>query len=442
MMLKSMVYRLIRGAYRSISFQPTKLREKFYKQIISAKENQDNYYLESLLNHASLNVSYYRNICSSFKNSKLDIQNWLVLDKGIIRENFEQLKSDKIEYSQSFLNSSGGSTGQPITIIQDRNFKEWRIATQLFYYRQFLGIEIERISHVILWGTENIYGDAKSNIVKYNVLKYLQSTTFLNSFRMTLEDLHNYVDIINNKKPILIKGYAGSLYQLAKFARNNNLYIHHPQVIYSSAETLRPFMRNLIEEVFDCKVYDFYGSREVGPIAGECSRGKMHIFSFNNYVEVVNKNNETVQAGEEGKILVTTLHNYSMPLIRYNIGDTAILGKSCDCGSSLPTLERVTGRVKEHFVTRKGTLIDGGYFTRQFYFRDWVDEFQVLQKDFSTIEIFYVPKGEVVKTEQDDISNKIRLVMGKECQINWNQVKQIPRTPHGKLLYTRSLVDF
>lgn len=442
MNLPSQIYRLGRSAYRILTLKPPRQRELFYKEILQSSEEQSQAYLQSLLDYGSMQVPYYTNLTNSGQEGNSDIANFTVLTKPLIRENFDRLKSEEIASRNCFLNSSGGSTGQPISIMQDREFEEWREATELFYYRQFLGIDFGGLPQVILWGsTKDIQRQTKTKGVKAKLLKFIQPTTFLNSFKMTKEDLQQYVEIINQERPVLIKAYAGSLYQLAKFARNNNLSIHRPKLLYTSAETLRPFMRELIEDVFRCKVYDFYGSREVGAIAGECSRGKMHIFNFNNYVEVVDPDNNPVQLGEEGRILVTTLHNYAMPLIRYEIGDMAIPGKPCQCGSQLPTLERITGRVKDHFITKEGTLVDGGYFTRQFYFRKWVDEFQVLQKDFDRIEIYYVSNGEPVKAEMADICTEIRLVMGEDCQIEWHQVEEVPRTPQGKLLYTRSLVN-
>ena len=443
MNLPSQVYQLGRSVYRTLTFKPPRPRELFYKQILHSSGEQSRTYLQSLLDFATVHVPYYTNLENSGIQGNVQVENFPVLTKPLIRENFQTLKADNSASRNCFLNTSGGSTGQPIEIVQDREFEEWREATELFYYRQFLGLELGGTPQVILWGSaKDIQRQTKTKGIKAKLLKLIQPTTFLNSFKMTKEDLQNYVEIINQERPVFIKAYAGSLYQLAKFVRTNNLSIHRPKLLYTSAETLRPFMRELIEDVFGCKVYDFYGSREVGAIAGECSRGKIHIFNFNNYVEVVDKNNQPVQPGEEGRVLVTTLHNYAMPLIRYEIGDMAIPGKGCNCGSPLPTLERVTGRVKDHFVTKDGTLVDGGYFTRQFYFRNWVDEFQVLQQDFDQIEIYYVPHGEPVEDDMADICSQIRLVMGENCQIKWHQVEQVPRTPQGKLLYTRSLINF
>jgi phenylacetate-CoA ligase len=166
----------------------------------------------------------------------------------------------------------------------------------------------------------------------------------------------------------------------------------------------------------------------------------MHIFEFNNLVEVVDAAGNAVNPGEEGRLIITTLHNYSMPLIRYDIGDTAIAGTTCDCGSTLPTLERVTGRVSDHFLTSTGDIVHGEYFTHLFYFRDWVEEFQVLQTDVDRIEIYYVSSRDPDATDVADIDAKIRLVMGQTCHVEWLRVDEVPRTPQGKTLYTRSLV--
>ncbi|NEQ74545.1 MAG: phenylacetate--CoA ligase family protein [Okeania sp. SIO2C9] len=443
--IPSQVYVSARKIYRKLTSKNLSLREVLYEQIINDSPARTNSYLSALLEYATAHIPYYKNLISSHSYNSSNFSELPILTKSIIRENFDNLKSDELASRGYYFNSSGGSTGKPLQVIQDAEYEEWREATELFFYRQFLDIEAVVTSQVILWGSQTDIQQQtqKKNLTtRQKLLTIIQpQTTFLNSFKMTKEDLHEYVEVINQKKPKLIKSYAGSLYQLAKFVKENNLSIHSPKRIHTSAETLRQFMRELIEDVFNCKIYDFYGSREVGAIAGECAKGKIHIFNFNNHLEVVDKNNKPVQPGEEGRILITTLHNYSMPLIRYEIGDTGILGKPCNCGSKLPTLEKITGRIKDHFITREGTLVDGGYFTRQFYFRNWIDEFQVLQTDFEKIDIYYVPIGQPVESEMAEICDKVKQVMGEKCEIKWHQVEEVPRTPQGKLLYTRSLVE-
>jgi len=200
-------------------------------------------------------------------------------------------------------------------------------------------------------------------------------------------------------------------------------------------------MREVIENIFGTKLYDFYGSREVSSIAGECKEGKMHVFMFWNYVEVINNNNKPVKDGEEGRVIVTSLHNYSMPLIRYEIGDMAVSGsKNCRCNNPLPTLKKVIGRITDHFIKDDGTIIHGEYFTHLFFQEDWIRAFQIIQEDYKKIIISVVTKDNIKKSNKRNIEDKIKLVMGKDCKIFWNFVDKIPNSKSGKHLYTKSLV--
>jgi phenylacetate-CoA ligase len=303
-----------------------------------------------------------------------------------------------------------------------------------------LGIEEPIVRKVILWGSErDIFQGGLG--WKARLSNWLSNTVFLNSFRMTEDDMGRYLTIINSYKPDLIRGYAGSLYELCRYAKKRGIKMHTPKAVVSTAETLMDKMREEIENVFGTKVYDFYGSRETNNLAGECKEGLLHIFAFHNYIEVLDSYDRPVKEGEEGRIIVTNLHNYSMPFIRYEIGDMAILGpKKCKCGSLLPTLKKITGRITDHFVKKDGTVIHGEYFTHLFYFKDWVKAFQVVQEDYQKIRILVVLKNKVNEHEKKDIENKVKLVMGWDCQVVWEFVDDIPKTPQGKHLYTLSKV--
>jgi phenylacetate-CoA ligase len=265
---------------------------------------------------------------------------------------------------------------------------------------------------------------------------------FLNTFRVSEQGWRDYVETINRYRPHFIKGYAGSLYEIARVVRRHKLSVHRPKFLYSSAEMLRDFMRRDIEDAFGAKVYDFYGSREVGPIAGECDEGRRHIFTFNNHVEIVDHAGGPLPEGESGRILVTNLHNYSMPLIRYEIGDIGSMSTSlCPCGSQLPHLIELKGRITDHFKRRDGTLIHGEYFTHLFYFRPWIKEFQVNQLAHDHVQICVIKVSSPQAAEIGEIEAKIRLVMGDDCRVSWEYVDTVPRTPQGKHLFTRCMVE-
>jgi phenylacetate-CoA ligase len=104
-------------------------------------------------------------------------------------------------------------------------------------------------------------------------------------------------------------------------------------------------------------------------------------------------------------------------------------------------LDRICGRYVDCFMTSDGTVVYGGYLTVLMFFREWVEEYQFLQRDFDDIVIYFVARGEPDAREMDEITVNTRKIMGQTCKVTWERVPEIPRTPHGKLLYTRSLVD-
>ena len=411
-----------------------------YSQSLSRITNTDPFvlsreYLARFLSFVNDHNKYYDKFLSECK----ELNNLPVLTKDIIRREFEELQSTK-HTAATYKNSSGGSTGKPVNLIQDTHYTSWSEATQGYYFSEFLGVERNAVKSVWLWGSERDL--LKIDSWRTKVALFLQNQLFLNTFQTSEQRWLEYIERIRSYRPYYVAGYAGSLYQIARVARKYNVRLYQPKFVYSAAEMLRDFMRKEIEEVFNAKVYDYYGSREVGAIAGECSMGRRHVFIMNNLVEILDDMNRPVGDGEEGKIIITNLHNYSMPMIRYDIGDTgAISVDRCGCGSSLPVLERLTGRITDHFRLRDGTLVHGEFFTHLFYFRDWVEQFQIDQLDYDYLRISVVPNLTIDEHDRAVISENIRTVMGKECKLEWLCVDQIKTTPQGKYLFTRCLID-
>ena len=432
-----------------------KLKENYFEdqlnqieRINSEKELMDIQanYLKKILLHAYHNVPFYTQRLKKagvVNDSNVDINEFSrirLLTKDDIRKHGKELVSKDIGVRKWYYNSSGGSTGEPVRFIQDYLFGKWYRATLQHYYNNVIGIDELAVKKVMLSGSLKDIFEGTIGL-RAKIENWLSNTKFLNSFTMTENDMERYVKIINSYKPDLIRGYASSLYEICKFIEKKRITVHQPKVVISISEKLRREMREKIETAFGAKVYDFYGSREVHSIAGECNAGLLHIFMFNNYVEVLNEHNHSVKEGEMGKIVVTTLHNYSMPLIRYEIGDTAILGpKRCKCCNPLLTLKEVTGRITDHFIKEDGTIICGEYFTLLFNLKDWIKSFQIIQEDYRKIRILVTLQGNINHAEKREIENKIKLVMGKNCNIIWEFVEEIPKTQSGKYLYIKSLL--
>ncbi len=428
---------------------------KQYKIIESIKKEKDlivflDSHFKKLIYHSFENVPYYKKIFSKIeiiKDGKIDLSKFQevpILTKELLRINKNELCSNDYKSRNYYNNQSGGSTGEPTTFLQDNNYRKWYKATYKYYLENLLDIDMSGSKKILLWG--NPRDLFKGSIgLKNKINNFLSNTFILNSFQMSINDMENYIKKINSYKPNIIRGYAGSLYELAIFSEKNCFNITGPDIIISSAETLTKNMREKIEEVFGTKVYDFYGSRETASIAGECKDGLIHVFSFNNYLEVLDSDDMPVGVGEEGRVVITNLHNYSMPLIRYEIGDLAVKGPyKCICNSFLPTLKKISGRVEEQFLRKDGSVVIGYYFVHLLGVltnKELIKKFRVVQHDYELIEIIAVLNDHIPEVEKNNIEEKIKFQMGKNCKIVWNFVEEINKSKSGKYLYTQSFLN-
>ena len=393
-------------------------------------------HLRGLLDYARKHSSYYAGLLSDGDG----LHSLPILDKDVMRDRFGDIRTFP-ESPTAYRNSSGGSTGRPATFIQDAHYASWSNATQGFYFREMLGVEMNTVKNLWLWGSERDSLNLKGRGFRGKAAHFLSNKVFLNTFDADEERWLKHIEVIRRFRPYYVAGYAGSLYQIARVARRRNVRLFSPVFVYSSAETLRDFMRAEIEEQFNARVRDYYGSREVGAIAGECAKGNRHVFIFNNLVEVIGEDDRPVSDGAEGRLVMTCLHNYSFPMIRYDIGDVGAMGaKPCGCGSPLPFLSSLSGRITDHFVLRSGKLVHGEFATHLFYFREWIDRFQVDQLDYDRLRIRVVRREGTEEDDVREINEGLRRVMGENCKIEWEFVDSIDDTPQGKFRFTRCLI--
>lgn len=255
---------------------------------------------------------------------------------------------------------------------------------------------------------------------------------------MTQENMFKFVEEINSKKPKLIVAYAQAIYELAKFIEENNLKVKHIGAIITSAGTLYPFVRQSIEKNFNTKVYNRYGSREVGNMA--CEEPNIYGLVITNdiFIEIIDENGSACEDGKEGEIVVTSLTNYAMPLIRYKIGDRGILNRT---KYKFPILEKVSGRGMETFKTIKNKIVPSEYFIHIIGVvfnkkNSWIKKFQIIQKEYNLIEIKIIKNYDELKDDLTNIEDGIKKVMGEDCEVRFSFVDEIKPLKSGKFLYT------
>jgi len=407
--------------------------------------------LEALLKHAYEHVPYYRqqmvlNGLVEKGRIRLDrFERLPFLDKDILRDSFRSLHSDDLASRKWHENSSGGSTGKQAVFLQDDTYHNWAQANKILF-DEWSGRSIGD-RQIRMWGSVRDIMAGKETWRTYTG-RWLRNEIWLNAYNMSNDRMDVYARTINRFKPLQILAYVESIYNLARYAHKHGIAMHAPRSIMTTAGVLTQEMRDVIEEVFQTEVFNRYGSREVSDMACECgSHRGMHVSEYYTYVEIVRDDGTPAAPGEIGHIVVTSLTNYAMPIIRYRIGDMGAWAEEpCDCGRPHRLLREVIGRESDMFYTTTGGQFHGTFFTQVMFRQQWIAQYQVVQEELDLIRIKLVDaegaaNGSQRASELDHIAAEIRKAMGSDCRVAFEFVESIEATASGKYRYVMCKID-
>jgi len=193
--------------------------------------------------------------------------------------------------------------------------------------------------------------------------------------------------------------------------------------------------RILIESVLHAKVFDYYGAMETGLMAWECCKHMgYHINSDTLTLEVINDKGEPAGSGERGKIIVTGLLSYTMPFIRYNIGDIGALSdKCCPCGRGLPLLVHLEGSAYDFFVSADGTRHSPSLILNQIKYMPGIDQYRIIQETITNVRAQIVPSESFSAETGEELKGFMKRMLGNEVVITIEIVDEIPRDASGKM---------
>jgi phenylacetate-CoA ligase len=407
--------------------------------------------LAMLLRHAWENTEYYRSVlsaCGVVQGGKVDLgrfEDIPFLTKDVIRRQGTRLKARTLPKSrQPYLNRTGGSTGEPVNYWQDTYYWDVNVATKLYHF-EVLGKALGELEMKI-WPFDRDFITDTSDW-KAKLKNFLYNRKILKCSRLSEGDIRTITHAINRFQPKSIWGTVDGLHMIAEYINRHSLDLHPPAAVFGGGGTLFPQMEQAIQEAFHAPAINFYGSREMGDVACECGeKAGLHISSHSHRVEVINGDDTPVME-EDGEIVLTSLHNYAMPFIRYRIGDRGRLtAKACPCGRGFPLLRSVLGRSMESFITPEGVFVSPIYLIAiivRAFKPGFVRKFQVVQEDYSqiTVKVIVEPgKAGIGQTEiqadLDSITEEVRSLIGQQCKVSYAFVEDIPPTPSGKYLYT------
>ncbi|OQY69874.1 MAG: hypothetical protein B6D47_08425, partial [Rhodocyclaceae bacterium UTPRO2] len=387
--------------------------------------------LRHLLRHARATVSHYAGFLRDIDVDRLDWNAFEALprlSRKALQDNFASLRSSAVPPGHGAVveGQSSGSTGMPVRFLQTG-------AAQLFWNALTLR------EH--LWQERDFSGKLAAIRIKVQEGRWPDwglpaAALFRTGPGATLNvrtDVERQLDWLVREDPDYLITHASNLLALAQTSLARGVQLPRLRQARSYSEALRPDLREAVRAAWGVGVADAYSCEEAGYIALQCPLHEhYHVQAENLIVEILDEAGRPCGPGETGRVVLTPLHNFAMPLIRYEIGDYAEVGNPCDCGRGLPVISRIHGRRRNMIV-----LPDGRRHWPSFPSASWlsvapVRQFQIIQHDPAVLEVAYVMERALTEDEKQRLEAAFSEGLGHRFIFRWNRVEAIVRGEGGK----------
>lgn len=239
---------------------------------------------------------------------------------------------------------------------------------------------------------------------------------------------------------LLIK--PSGLRLLLAYLRDTGTALPPLRAVWTAHEVVDASLRAECQSLLGCRIVSNYSASETGYIALQCpEHAHYHVMAETLYVEVVDEAGQPCAPGEIGRVLVTPLYGFAMPLLRYEIGDEAVAGPPCPCGRGLPVLTRVVGRLENYLILKDGTRrrVDLGHY--QLSAIPAIREFQLVQPARGRVELRLAVARPLGEAEMIFLRDMMQRSFGEELEHAIVIVSELPRTPGGKVMQFVSEID-
>lgn len=385
---------------------------------------------------ASVHVPYYKQIAERL--SLTHINNWddfrriPILTKDIVRNNFENMQADNLPRSRFIKNSTSGSTGSNFWFFCDSKQIPINNAYTMFRY-DLMGLDYFDARKMSVWGSSFDSNRATKGLKsRFNL--WLKNLVVVSEYELSDTKMKAIIDTIVRKKPKALQSYPSIFMHIAQYIEKQGLDIHIP-VLYTGGEKLFEYQRQAVEKAFHGHLFDFYGARDMPFIGMSCELNKaIHVFQENVVFEVLDTDRNILYDGE-GDIILTSLHNYAMPFIRYQIGDQAkvhVCDSECSCGCHYQLVDEIIGRKFDIIKFPNGNSVGGTFWTLLMRAKSGVDDFQVIQPKPDKIVINYVSNDNLDNDFKQFIISEVQHKGGTNVCVDFCKVERISVTKAGK----------
>lgn len=246
-------------------------------------------------------------------------------------------------------------------------------------------------------------------------------------------NIEQQIQWLQRVKPRYLFTYPSLLRDLVEYILTSGQIGLWFDTIVTTGEPLPSEVRIKTQKAFGARIFDRYGAQEIGHLAAECpSCGQYHISAESVLMEILNDDGTPTKPGNVGRVVITSLYNYAMPFIRYDLEDIVEVGRPDICLRRLPALRRIIGRVRNVFTRPDGTLMAPDLRSADLQrFVDFV-QMQIIQISRSMIEVRYVPGKSGRTPDEMGLRDHFRMAIYPELSLRVVAVDAIPRLPSGK----------
>lgn len=395
--------------------------------------------INTLMKHCLEHVPYYQEVLDKEMGQEgVSEENWHnvpILTRDKLQQVGERLRTKTLpsDHGQIRLNRTSGSTGKPVeTLATDITGFFWNVFSlrdHLWHHSDLTGkLAIIRytkdkrakLPHGI---RAKNWGSATAGVFETG------GTIMLSVFTPITEQ----VAWLQRENPDYLLTHPSVLQELALHCQREAIQLPALRGVHTISEALPDGLRELCQEVWGVKLVDLYSTIEFGYLALQCpEHDHYHVQSEGVLLEVLDDKGKHCAPGEVGRVVVTDLHNYASPLIRYEVGDYAEVGEPCECGRGLPVLKRIMGRYRNLLTTPSGERRWPQVGLPKFHEIAPIQQFQMVQHSLSDIEVRLILPHPLRTDEREKLTSLFQEVMGDCFNFDIRQVESLQRSASGK----------
>jgi phenylacetate-CoA ligase len=380
--------------------------------------------LVQILRYALERVPFYRNlgIDPACIRDASDLIRFPVLTKKHVQDNGDAFLADGFNRSMLYQSRTSGSTGEPSATYFDRHC--WLTNKYALKYRRTIACNHSLFGRILIVGEDPPAKNGNSRSLP--ILSHIVSAR-----RVSIHDsIESHAELITRYRPTSIYGFPSWFRELLDYLDGRDMDIRTVSTVFTSSEVLARTLRTRIESRFNTRVHDIYGSTEFKEVAWECANRRYHLNFESTFIETESK----PAALDSAALLLTSLNNHGMPLIRYRLGDLGNIGHGpCSCGRQSPYIENITGREVDMFELQNGRRVSPYMLTTAIEAQPEIRKYQLIQLSPGFLRIRYVVKdgGSPARVEQF-VTDALTRHFGQELTASFEKTDDIHRSKSGK----------